>query len=207
MSKNFDWRDTIRRNLKNYDSERRQMVIHEPRFFSRTRRHVDRWKIIIVVDQSGSMASSVIHSAVTASIFHGIPSLQPHLIAFDTSVVDLTSDCSDPVELLMKVQLGGGTDIGQALNYANTLVENPRKTMVVLITDFFEGGSIQNLLAISRRMVESGVHLASGLAALNQNAVPEYDRSTAAQIAKLGAHVGAMTPGELANWVAEKVGR
>jgi len=206
MSKNFDWRDTIRRNLKNYDGARRQILIQEPRFFSRTRRHVDKWKIIIVVDQSGSMASSVIHSAVTASIFHGIPSLRPHLIAFDASVVDLTSDCSDPVELLMKVQLGGGTDIGQALTYANTLVENPRKTILVLITDFFEGGSIQNLLAISRRIVESGVHLL-GLAALNQHAVPEYERSTAAQIAKLGAHVGAMTPGELANWVAEKVGR
>lgn len=206
VAKNFDWRETIRRNLKNFDSERRQIVIQEPRFFSRTRRRVDKWKIIIVVDQSGSMASSVIYSAVTASIFHGIPSLKPHLIAFDTSVVDLTSDCSDPVELLMKVQLGGGTDIGQALVYANSLVDNPRRTILVLITDFFEGGARNTLFSITRQIVESGVHML-GLAALNDKAVPEFDRETAAHIAKLGAHVGAMTPGELANWVSEKVGR
>lgn len=206
VARNFDWRETIRRNLKNFASERRQIVIQEPRFFSRTRRRVDKWKIIIAVDQSGSMTSSVIYSAVTASIFHGIPSLKPHLIAFDTSVVDLTSDCTDPVEVLMKVQLGGGTDIGQALVYANSLVDNPRRTILVLITDFFEGGPRNALFSITRQIVESGVHML-GLAALNDKAVPEFDRETAAHIAKLGAHVGAMTPGELANWVSEKVGR
>ncbi|MBL8215133.1 MAG: VWA domain-containing protein [Bryobacterales bacterium] len=206
IAKNFDWRETIRKNLKNYDAGRRQIVIHEPRFFSRQRRQMKKWKVIIVVDQSGSMASSVIYSAVTASIFHGIPSLQTHLIAFDTAIVDLTSDCADPVELLMKVQLGGGTDIGGALSYAAGLIDNPRQTIVVLITDFFEGAPTHKLFSVCRHIIESGAHLL-GLAALNERAVPEYDRNTAAYIAKLGAHVGAMTPGELANWVAEKVGR
>ncbi len=87
------------------------------------------------------MADSIIHAAVTAAIFFGIKSLRTHLVLFDTSIVDVTEHCTDPVETLMKVQLGGGTDIGQALRYAATLVDNPRRTIVVLITDFYEGAS------------------------------------------------------------------
>ena len=126
-------------------------------------------------------------------------------LGFDTSVIDLTSDCEDPVETLMKVQLGGGTDIGQAMTYAASLVENPRRTIIVLITDFFEGGPIHNLLRVTQKLKESGVHLL-GLAALDDKAEPAYDRETAKRLVDLGMHVGAMTPGELANWVAEKIG-
>jgi Mg-chelatase subunit ChlD len=204
VAKNFDARTTVRRNLRNYNPDRQQLVIETPYFNSRVRRQADKWQMIILVDESGSMLDSVIHSAVTAAIFFGVKSLKTHLCLFDTSVVDVTADCPDPVETLMKVQLGGGTDIGGALSYAATLVENPRRTIVVLITDFYEGAPIDRLLSVTKQLVESGVNLL-GLAALDEQANPNYDRDLAQQMVNLGAQVGAMTPGELAAWVAEKV--
>jgi len=206
IAKNFDIDATIRRNLRHYDPNTRRLTIETPIFYSRVRRQVDRWQIIILVDESGSMMDSVIHSAVTASVFFGLKTLRTHLVIFDTQVVDVTADCVDPVETLMKVQLGGGTDIGNAMSYAESLVENPRRTIIVLISDFFEGGSPANLLSISRRLIESGVTLL-GLAALDEKANPTYDHDLAARLVAMGAHVGAMTPGELAAWVAEKVNR
>ena len=204
VAKNFDPKTTVERNLKHYNLQNKRLSIQNPYFSSRLRRQVDRWQIIIVVDESGSMLNSVIHSAITASIFFGIPSLKPHLILFDTSVVDVTDYCTDPVETLMKVQLGGGTNIGKALQYAASLITNPRKTIVVLITDFYEGGSTNQLLTVTRQLVESGVNLL-GLAALDEQAHPQYDRDLAQRMVNLGASVAAMTPGELALWVAEKV--
>lgn len=205
IAKNFDIRTTIRRNLKHYDADNKRVLIETPYFYSRVRRQTDKWQIIVLVDESGSMMDSVIHSAVTASIFFGIKSLRTHLCIFDTEVVDLTEDCSDPVETLMKVQLGGGTDIGHALAYAQNLVDNPRRTIIVLITDFYEGGPIGRLLKVTKELCESGVTLL-GLAALDERANPSYDKATASRMVDLGAHVAAMTPGELAEWVAEKVG-
>ncbi|MFM2431900.1 MAG: hypothetical protein RLZZ511_3113 [Cyanobacteriota bacterium] len=204
IAKNFDAPTTIRRNLKHYSHDRQQLVIQTPYFNSRIRRQVDRWQLIILVDESGSMLDSVIHSAVTAAIFFGIKSLKTHLCLFDTEVVDVTADCTDPVETLMKVQLGGGTDIGKALAYAQTLVENPRRTIVILITDFYEGATVDRLLSVTKQLTESGVTLL-GLAALDEQANPTYDRALAQRMVNLGAEVGAMTPGELAAWVAEKV--
>jgi Mg-chelatase subunit ChlD len=204
VAKNFDARTTVRRNLRNYHPDRQQLVIETPYFNSRIRRQADKWQMIILVDESGSMLDSVMHSAVTAAIFFGVKSLKTHLCLFDTSVVDVTADCTDPVETLMKVQLGGGTDIGGALSYAATLVENPRRTIVILITDFYEGAPIDRLLSVTKQLIESGVNLL-GLAALDEQANPNYDRDLAQQMVNLGAQVGAMTPGELAAWVAEKV--
>jgi len=204
VAKNFDARTTIRRNLQHYDPDSAKLFIRTPYFYSRVRRHSDKWQVIILVDESGSMADSVIHSAVTAAIFFGIKTLRTHLVLFDTSLVDVSADCADPVETIMKVQLGGGTDIGQAVRYAEGLIENPRRAIVVLITDFYEGAPVGNLLAACKRLVEQGTYLL-GLAALDADAKPNYDHSTAGQIAALGGHIGAMTPGELAQWVAEKV--
>ncbi len=201
---NFDALQTIRRNLKNFDPERGKLIVRDPFFYSRVKRHVEKWQILVVVDQSGSMVDSVIHSAITASIFKSIKSIRSHLIAFDTNIVDLSNEVDDPVETLMKVQLGGGTDIANALEYANSLVEVPRKTICVLITDFYEGGPVGHLLAVTKQMVESGVTLL-GLAALDSQANPIYDKVTAGKMAQLGAEVGAMTPGELAEWIAERV--
>jgi len=204
VAKNFDVDTTLRANLRHWDTENKRLILHTPYFYSRVRRQVDKWQIIILVDESGSMMNSVIHAAVTASIFFGIKSLKPHLVIFDTSVVDLTEDCADPVETLMKVQLGGGTDIGQAVEYASTLVQNPRQTILVLITDFYEGDSPHRLFMGAKKMIESGVTFL-GLAALDDTADPNYDRGIAGTLVSMGAHVGAMTPGELAEWVAEKV--
>ena len=160
IAKNFDAETTIRRNLAHFDPERGQLFIRTPYFFSRVRHHVERWQIIILVDESGSMADSVIHSAVTASIFFGIRSIRTHLILFDTAVVDVTDQCSDPVETIMKVQLGGGTDIGNALNYAAGLVDNPRRTIVILVSDFFEGAPVDRLLGTAKQLLDSGVDVA-----------------------------------------------
>ncbi|NJL20358.1 MAG: VWA domain-containing protein [Leptolyngbyaceae cyanobacterium SM1_3_5] len=204
VAKNFDAKTTIRRNLKHYDPQTHRLYIQTPYFYSRIRRQVDRWQMIILVDESGSMMNSVIHSAITASIFFGIPAIRTHLCLFDTAVVDVTEDCIDPVETLMKVQLGGGTDIGQALSYAATLVDNPRRTIVILITDFYEGAPIDRLFSVSKQLIESGVTLL-GLAALDEQAEPNHDRSIAQHLVNMGAHIAAMTPGELAEWVAQKV--
>jgi Mg-chelatase subunit ChlD len=204
VAKNFDAQTTIRRNLQHFDPDTAKLFIRTPYFYSRIRRHSDKWQVIILVDESGSMVDSVIHSAITAAIFFGIKTLRTHLVLFDTSIVDVSSDCADPVETIMKVQLGGGTDIGQAVCYAEGLIENPRRAIVVLITDFYEGAPVNILFAACKRLIEQGT-LLLGLAALDSEAKPNYDHGTASHIAALGAHVGAMTPGELAQWVAEKV--
>jgi len=204
IAKNFDIETTLRRNLKNYDADQQRVILETPYFFSRSQRQVDRWQIIILVDESGSMLDSVIHSAVTAAIFYGLKMMKVHLCIFDTSVVDLTDQITDPVETLMKVQLGGGTDIGQAVAYAAEIVENPHRTIVALITDFYEGGPEHRLLSAAKHLVDSGV-TCLGLAALDGNANPTYDKRLAARLVSMGWHVAAMTPGQLAQWVAEKV--
>jgi hypothetical protein len=204
VAKNFDPRRTIALNLKHYDPVSRRMAIQDPYFNSRARSQADKWQIVILVDESGSMMDSVIHSAVTAAIFWGIKSIKTRLVLFDTSVVDVTDHCSDPVETLMKVQLGGGTDIALALAYAAKVIENPRKTILVLISDFCEGGDPGLMFAQAKALIESGVRFL-GLAALDSGANPSYDRHAAETLVALGAEVGAMTPGELAQWVGERV--
>ncbi|MER6608655.1 VWA domain-containing protein [Streptomyces sp. NPDC000927] len=206
LARDFDFRRTVRANLAHYQPAERRLLIERAHFHSRTRRHMTQWQLILLVDQSGSMAGSVIHSAVTAACLWGLPGLKTHLVAFDTQVVDLTADVSDPVELLMRVQLGGGTDIARAVRYAAGLVENPRRTIVALVTDFYEGGDAYQLVRSVRSLVEQGTTVL-GLAALDEDAEPDYDRGTAARLAEAGAHVGAMTPGHLAEFVAERLGR
>ncbi|MFG2000708.1 VWA domain-containing protein [Spirillospora sp. NPDC048911] len=206
QARNFDFRTTIRANLGHYRPDERRVYIEEPRFTSRTRRHLDKWQLILLVDQSGSMVGSVIHAAVTAACLWSLPGLKTHLIAFDTDVVDLTSDVTDPVELLMKVQLGGGTDIARAVGYGATLIENPRRTIFVVISDFFEGGDEGRLVASVRELMQQGTQVL-GLAALDEEAEPVFDHGTAQRLADVGAHVGAMTPGKLAEFVAERIGR
>lgn len=206
IARNFDFKRTLRENLRRWDPKRRRLLLEAPFFFSRTKKHVERWQVLIVVDQSGSMVSSVIHSAVTAACLWGLPGIQTHLIAFDTAVVDLTKDVTDPVELLMKVQLGGGTDIQRAVQYAGELIEQPRRAIVVLITDFFEGGNPEVLVARVKALVGQGT-LFLGLAALDEHAEPTFDRNLAQRLVDVGGHVGAMTPGQLAQWIAEKVRR
>jgi len=147
---------------------------------------------------------SVIHSAVMAACLWQLPGIRTHLVAFDTSVVDLTADVQDPVDLLMKVQLGGGTDIGKAVQYGRQLIEQPQKSAIVLVSDFFEGGSPSLLVNQVRQCVQSGSKVL-GLAALDSKAAPSYDREMAQRLVNAGAQIAAMTPGELAAWLAENL--
>lgn len=197
---------TLRANLQHYDPERRRLYPHAIWFRERRQRRLQDWQIILLVDQSGSMLDSTIHAAVTAAVLHGLPGVRSHLVAFDTEVVDLTDAISDPVETLMKVQLGGGTDIARALRYGADLVRAPRRAIVVLVSDFYEGGSSVDLLRTVRELSQQGTKVL-GLAALDRDANPCYDRELAGQMVARGAEVGAMTPGELAGWIAEKMGR
>ena len=198
---NFDWRRTIRANLKHYDANRQRLVIDQLYFNSRIKHRLP-WDVMLVVDQSGSMASSVIHSAVMAGILGALPGVNVRLMVFDTRVVDLTHQVHDPVELLMTVQLGGGTDIGKAMAYCEQCITNPHRTVVALISDFYEGGSERRLLATVRRLTESRVTLL-GLAALGDDGAPDFDRAMAERLAAFGMHVGAMTPYRFAEWLAQ----
>jgi Mg-chelatase subunit ChlD len=204
IAKNFDPKATIRKNLDSWDRDAKRLVLRRPLFVSRTRRAFDKWQIILLVDESGSMIGSVIHSAVTAACLWGLPSVKTHLCIFDTEVVDLTPQVTDPVEILMKVQLGGGTDIGKAVGYASQLVETPRRTIVVIVSDFFEGAGEEVLVQRVRSLCEQGVTVL-GLAALDEEANPAYNRDLGRRLVEAGAHVGAMTPGQLVSFVVEKV--
>ncbi len=205
VARNFDARDTIRRNLKHWDHDRQKLLVEQPRFFSRVKRHMP-WDVILCVDQSGSMTDSVIHSAVMAGILAGLPVVRVKLVVFDTSVVDLSEHVSDPVEVLMSVQLGGGTNIGQAVRYCEQLVSQPRRTVFVLVTDFCEGADPRSLIAACRRLREAGVKLL-GLAALDAEANPFYDQQLAGRLAAESMEIAALTPLQFAQWLAEVMNR
>lgn len=198
--RNLDVTRTIRKNLAHYDRENQRLILEQIYFSGRVRRH-NPWHVVIAVDESGSMLPSIIHSAVMAGIFAKLPMLTTHLVIFDTAVVDLTDRMDDPVETLMSVQLGGGTHIAKAMAYCQNLITQPRRTIVVLVSDLCEGGSRQNLYRTCHDIVESGARLIA-LTALNERASPDYDRTTAQTLADLGAHVGAMTPEHLADFMA-----
>ena len=199
--RNLDIQKTIRRNLKHYDQDKEQILLEQVYFHGRTRRY-SRWRVVIAVDESGSMLDSVIHSAVMAGIFARLPMLDTRLVIFDTQVVDLSSHLDDPVATLKSIQLGGGTYITGALQYCETLIDNPHRTMVVLVSDLCEGGSVAGLLGVSRGIIESGAKLIC-LTALDMEANPVYDRHTAQKLADLGAHVGAMTPEALGDFMGK----
>jgi hypothetical protein len=197
--RNFDFERTIRKNLKNYQPEY-GTIVPERLYFNRNVRPYNPWHIVLLVDQSGSMLDSVIYTAVMASIFVRMPVLSVRLAVFDTSVVDLTDHLDDPVALLMKVQLGGGTDIGQALEYGKGLIVTPPRTIVVLVSDLYEGVNYQRMYSACRDIIEAGSRLFV-LAALDYSATPTYDVNAAHHIARLGADVAALTPEKLAEWI------
>ena len=202
----LDFRRVVKDNLKHYNPETGKLAVEHLHFFARNQRHMKKWQIILLVDQSGSMLDSVIHSSITAACLHGLPGIRTHLIAFDTNIVDLTNDVEDPCELLMKVQLGGGTDIQKAVGYAADLIDQPEQAIVAIISDFYEGASATMLVRRVAALTAQRTKVL-GLTALDSNANPNYDRAMASRIVAAGAEVGAMTPGELAGWLAEKIGR
>jgi len=200
----IDWPRTIRANLRNYLPEHGTVVPERLIGHGRRDKAVER-DVVLCVDQSGSMAASVVYAGVFGAVLASLRSLRTSLVVFDTAVVDLTAQLHDPVELLFGTQLGGGTDIAGAVRYAAGLVDNPRRAIVAVISDFYEGGDEQLLLHTVRGLVEQGTRVL-GLAALDEDAEPDYDRALAQRLADLGAHVGAMTPGQLASFVADVMG-
>jgi Mg-chelatase subunit ChlD len=203
VARNFDAPGTVRRNLKHYDLQRRKLIVEELRFFERNSRRLP-WHIVLCIDQSGSMADSVIHSAVMAGILAGLPSFRVKLVVFDTQVVDLSDHADDPVEVLMKVQLGGGTHIAQAVRYCSQIIENPHRTIFVLVTDFCEGAPPGELVRAVSALAEARVKLL-GLAALDGQAQPTYDREMAARLAACGMEIAALTPQRLAHWLVKAI--
>jgi Mg-chelatase subunit ChlD len=203
VAQNFDAAGTVRRNLKHYDAASKRLVLEELRFFERNSRRLP-WDIILCIDQSGSMADSVIHSAVMAGILAGLPAFRVKIVVFDTQIVDLSEHADDPVEVLMRVQLGGGTDIARAVRYCAQLVENPHRTVLVLLTDFCEGGSPGDLVRAVRALAEARITLL-GLAALDGQAHPVYDRQMAERLAECGMEIAALTPQQLAQWLVKVV--
>lgn len=203
IARNLNCLGTIRKNLKNYDTRRKQLAVDQVLFFSKVKRRLP-WRIILCVDQSGSMTSSVIYTAVMAGILSGLPLIDVKLVVFDTSVVNLSGHVEDPVEILMSVQLGGGTNIGQALRYCEQLVEDPHRTIMVLISDFCEGAGPAQMLASCVRFTEAGVRLL-GLAALDETANPSYDVRMAEMLAAAGMDIAALTPKHFAEWLAKVI--
>ncbi|GJQ07721.1 VWA domain-containing protein [Capnocytophaga cynodegmi] len=191
-----DWKKTINRNLKNYDIKTKRLIPEKFYFFERTQKQKN-WTIILDIDQSGSMSDSIIYSSVMGSIFASMPSLNTHVVAFDTQVTDLTEVCrQDPVDMLFGIQLGGGTDINKSVTYCQTLIENPKKTMFILISDLYEGGVRAGLLRRLSQMYEEGVKVMV-LLALSDRGKPDYDEKLGKEISKLGIPCFACTPDRL----------
>ncbi len=198
--RNLDLKTTLRRNLANFDRASGKLMV-DRLFFHAAERKKRPWHVILVVDQSGSMLESAIFSAVMASIFAELPALKTSLVLFDTDVVDLSDQVGQPVDVLLSVQLGGGTDITKGLAYASGLIRQPSKTIVVLITDFYEGRDEADLIAQTRLMADGGVRLV-GLGALGYDARPSYNKPTAAKLRKVGMDILVCTPEKLADCMA-----
>lgn len=201
QAQNFDWKKTIQANLKNYQPELQKLIIQKPYFNARVQKHLP-WEIVLCVDQSGSMLDSVMYAAVCASILAALPAVNISLVLFDTQIVDLSHLAHDPVEVLLTIQLGGGTNIGQALQYCQSKIKQPNRSILVLISDFEEGASVQHMLNTTSQLNQQGCKLL-GLAALDQAANPVYDMNIAQKLQERGMQIAAMTPEHLATWFAE----
>ncbi|MBD8528015.1 VWA domain-containing protein [Pseudomarimonas arenosa] len=201
VARNLDLKTTVRRNLRHWDAASERLLV-ERLYFHAAERKQRPWNIIIAVDQSGSMLDSAIFSAIMASIFAELPTLKTSLFLFDTRIADLTEQVGQPVDVLMQVQLGGGTDIGMAMAYAATLVREPARSIVVLITDFYEGGDAASLVRNVAELCEAGVRCV-GLGALGYDARPQYDKAMAKRCRKVGMDILLCTPERLAEAMAE----
>ncbi|MBN6056087.1 VWA domain-containing protein [Nonomuraea sp. RK-328] len=197
---------TLRANLQHsrrLEDGRLVVVPERPVFSTRARQEAD-WRLILVVDVSGSMEASVVWSALTAAVLAGVPSLSTHFLTFSTQVIDLTDQVADPLSLLLEVRVGGGTHIAAGLAQARKLVTVPSRTLVVVVSDFEEGYPIGGLLAEVRALAGSGVHLL-GCAALDDSGVPRYSLPVAQQLVAAGMQVAALSPLALARWVGERL--
>ncbi|MEI6777289.1 MAG: VWA domain-containing protein [Chloroflexales bacterium] len=200
----IDWHRTIRANLRHYQPALRT-IIPETRIGYGRRRNSLR-DIILCVDQSGSMATSVIYAGIFGAVLASLPAVQTRMVVFDTAVVDLTDEMRDPVDLLFGVQLGGGTDINRALSYCQSLVRRPQETILVLISDLYEGGSNDEMLRRAAALAGAGVQMIA-LLALSDDGSPSYHQQNAAALAALGAPAFACTPDLFPDLMAAAISR
>lgn len=201
----IDWHRTIKANLKHWQPQYRTVVPETLHGYGRKARKPQR-EIILCVDQSGSMANSVVYSSIFGAVMASLPAVATKLVVFDTSVVDMSDQLDDPVELLFGVQLGGGTDIDGAVGYCQTLIREPRNTIFVLISDLYEGGVEANLLRRAADLVDSGVQCIT-LLALSDEGRPAYDHALAAKLATLGVPSFACTPDAFPSLMAAAIRR
>ncbi|WP_066925654.1 VWA domain-containing protein [Streptomyces sp. NBRC 110611] len=190
--RDIDWDRTIRANLKNYLPEYRTVVPERLIGYGRAAQSVKK-DVVLCIDQSGSMAASVVYASVFGAVLASLRAIDTRLVVFDTAVVDLTDQLDDPVDVLFGTQLGGGTDINRALAYCQSRITRPAETVVVLISDLYEGGIRDEMLKRVAAMKASGVQFVT-LLALSDEGAPAYDRDHAAALAALGAPAFACTP-------------
>lgn len=197
---NLDWHKTIRHNLKYYDLEQRQLMVQRVFFNARNQRHFP-WRVILCIDQSGSMMESMIFSAVIAGILAQLPVVDLKLVLFDTNVVDMSERATEPVEVLMSIQMGGGTHIRKAWQYCQQLTEHPQRTVVVTVSDFCEGASPSALIQQADGMLATGTKML-GLTALTARAEPFYDSHMTSALAAKGMELASLSPDQFADWLA-----
>lgn len=203
----IDWPRTIRANLRHYQSEQRTVIPERLIGFMRQqRRIVDLDEVVLCVDQSGSMASSVVYASIFAAVMASLPVVSTKLVCFDTAIVDLTEDLADPVEVLFGVQLGGGTDINRAVAYCADRIERPAKSHLVLITDLYEGGDADALVDRLARLTQLGVNVIV-LLALTDTGRPAHDPALSARVAALDIPVFACTPDQFPDLMATALRR
>lgn len=197
----IDWPRTIRANLQHFQHEYNSIVPEKLIGHSRKTRRADLDDIILCVDQSGSMATSVVYSSIFAAVMASIPVVSTKFVVFDTAVVDLTEKLVDPVDALFGVQLGGGTDINRALAYVRDLIVRPSQTHLILITDLYEGGNAMEMLVRAEEIVKAGVNVIV-LLALSDDGRPSFDQVSAERFASLGCPVFACTPDQFPEMMA-----
>lgn len=200
----IDWHRTIRANLRHYQPDYRTIIPETRIGFGRKRSALR--DIVLCVDQSGSMATSVVYASIFAAVLTSLPAVRTQLVVFDTAIVDLTDLLQDPVDVLFGTQLGGGTDINRALSYCQGLIRRPEETILVLISDLYEGGNREAMLKRVAALVNSGVQMIT-LLALSDDGAPYFDHSNAAKFAALGIPAFACTPDKFANLMAAAIQR
>lgn len=195
----IDWGQTIRENLRNWQPDRRQLIVD--RLVGHPRKTGALQDVIVCVDQSGSMATSVLYASLFSAVLASIPAVRMRMSVFDTALVDLTDLLADPVDVLFGTQLGGGTDIDRALAWCQQQVVRPAKTTLVLITDLYEGGNRDSMIARAAELVASGVNVIT-LLALSDEGRPAYDSANAAAFAGMGIPCFGCTPDRFAGLMA-----